>query len=214
MIDVRRIQLREIRLPLREPFQISSGVMSERRIALCELHDASGVGTWSECVAGEAPNYSPETIDTAGSPSRVGCTSRARPHVRGAGRGARCARARTSAGTTWRRPRSRWGCGGSPRRRLGMPLVAAASAARASEIATGISLGIQSSPEALVEKAGAALAEGYRKVKIKIKPGSDVAVRARGPRGAGPECAADGRCQQRLHARRHRRARRAGRPRI
>ncbi|MFI5246366.1 MAG: enolase C-terminal domain-like protein, partial [Gemmatimonadales bacterium] len=42
------------------------------------------------------------------------------------------------------------------------------------EIATGISLGIQASPAALVERARAALEAGYRKVKIKIEPGRDV----------------------------------------
>ncbi|HEU6450378.1 MAG TPA: o-succinylbenzoate synthase, partial [Gemmatimonadaceae bacterium] len=66
MLRIDRIVLREIRLPLKEPFRISSGVVSERRITLLELHSADGgpVG-WSECVADENPNYSPETIDTA-----------------------------------------------------------------------------------------------------------------------------------------------------
>jgi len=41
-------------------------------------------------------------------------------------------------------------------------------------IEVGISLGIQPSPERLVERARAALAEGYRKIKIKIEPGHDV----------------------------------------
>jgi O-succinylbenzoate synthase len=65
MNTVSSITLREIRLPLREPFKISSGTVSERRILLLELQDVDGVTAWSECVAGEAPNYSPETIDTA-----------------------------------------------------------------------------------------------------------------------------------------------------
>src|SRR5215208_2177185 len=65
MITLSRIKLREIRLPLREPFRISSGTISDRRILLLELTDASGATVWSECVAGEAPNYTPETIDTA-----------------------------------------------------------------------------------------------------------------------------------------------------
>ncbi|MDQ8164696.1 MAG: o-succinylbenzoate synthase, partial [Gemmatimonadota bacterium] len=62
---VDQIVLREIRLALKEPFRISSGEIRERRILLLELTDASGARAWSECVAGEAPNYSPETIDTA-----------------------------------------------------------------------------------------------------------------------------------------------------
>lgn len=65
MLQIDRVVLREIRLPLREPFQISSGTMTERRIALLELHDASGAVSWSECVADDAPNYLPETIDTS-----------------------------------------------------------------------------------------------------------------------------------------------------
>src|ERR1041384_439190 len=65
MISIVRIGMREIRLRLKEPFRISAGVVDERRILLLELHDASGVSEWAECVAGEHPNYSAETIDTA-----------------------------------------------------------------------------------------------------------------------------------------------------
>jgi len=60
----------------------------------------------------------------------------------------------------------------------GLPLSRMIGGTRTS-IATGISLGIERTPAALVAKARAAMAEGYRKVKIKIMPGSDVAfVRA------------------------------------
>jgi O-succinylbenzoate synthase len=64
-IQLERIVLREIRLPLKEPFRISSGVCTERRIMLLELRDVDGVEVWAECVAAELPNYSSETIDTA-----------------------------------------------------------------------------------------------------------------------------------------------------
>jgi len=37
----------------------------------------------------------------------------------------------------------------------------------------GISLGIQESPEALIERAQTALARGYRKIKLKVGPGED-----------------------------------------
>jgi O-succinylbenzoate synthase len=49
-------------------------------------------------------------------------------------------------------------------------------------VPTGISLGIQPEPAALVARAEAAVAAGYRKIKVKIRPGQDVdyvrAVRA------------------------------------
>ena len=50
-----RVTLREIRLALREPFEISSGVTTDRRILLLELEDVDGFRAWSECVAGERP---------------------------------------------------------------------------------------------------------------------------------------------------------------
>src|SRR4051812_1800285 len=65
MLALDRITLREIRLALKEPFRISSGVESERRILLLELTDRDGATAWAECVAFPRPNYTPETIDTA-----------------------------------------------------------------------------------------------------------------------------------------------------
>jgi len=173
MITVSRIQLREIRLPLREPFKISSGVVSERRILLLEITDSNGLTVWSECVAGEMPNYSPETIDT----SWIAITQWIAPRVLGKSfghpgevqdaldkdfRGHKMAKAAVEMGM--------WALGAA---QAGLPLSRFIGGTRET-IATGISLGIERSPAALVAKARAALAEGYRKVKIKIMPGSDV----------------------------------------
>src|SRR5580765_3096883 len=65
MLRIGRVTLREIQLALKEPFRISSGVMSTRRILLLELEDESGATAWSECVAFQLPIYPPETVDTA-----------------------------------------------------------------------------------------------------------------------------------------------------
>ena len=173
MINLSQIRLREIRLPLREPFRISSGVVSTRRILLLELTDASGVTVWSECVAGESPNYTPETIDTAW----IAISQWVAPRVLGVEyehpgevhialdkdfRGHNMAKAGVEMGM--------WAVAAV---KAGLPLSRFIGGTRSS-IATGISLGIQRSPAALVDKARAAVAEGYRKVKIKIMPGSDV----------------------------------------
>ena len=173
MINLSQIRLREIRLPLREPFRISSGVVSTRRILLLELTDVSGVTVWSECVAGESPNYTPETVDTAW----IAISQWVAPRVLGVEyahpgdvhvaldkdfRGHNMAKAGVEMGM--------WAVAATL---AGLPLSRFIGGTR-SAIATGISLGIQRSPAALVEKARAAVAEGYRKVKIKIMPGSDV----------------------------------------
>ena len=65
MLTIDRITLREIRLALKEPFRISSGVLSDRRIFLLALEDEDGSVGWSESVAFDTPMYSPDTIDTA-----------------------------------------------------------------------------------------------------------------------------------------------------
>ncbi|HEX9484239.1 MAG TPA: o-succinylbenzoate synthase, partial [Gemmatimonadaceae bacterium] len=59
-LHVDRIVLREVRLALREPFRISSGLVTDRRIAILQLFDVSGASTWSECVAFQDPNYTSE----------------------------------------------------------------------------------------------------------------------------------------------------------
>ena len=178
MACLEQIIMREIRLPLREPFRISSGFFTERRIPILELRDVDGVTAWSECVALERPNYNAEAIDTAWyaisewvAPRVIG---RDFAHPRDVHRtleedfrGNGMAKASVEMGM--------WVLEAT---RQGVPLARLLGGTR-SEVATGISLGIQSSPDALVEKARAALAQGYRKIKIKIAPGHDVAfVRA------------------------------------
>ena len=185
-LQLARITLREIRMTLREPFEISSGRTTERRILLLELQDAGGATAWSECVAGERPNYSAETIDTAWlaitewiAPRLLGMRLD-RPEVidgmlRRGIRGHPMARAAVEMGT-WALAAERGGI--SLSRLLG---------GNRQAIATGISIGIQSSPRALADKAGAALADGYRKIKMKIRPGADVEYVAAVREALGPQ---------------------------
>ena len=173
MLQITSITLREIRLPLREPFRISSGTMNERRIALLELHDVSGASAWSECVADDLPNYTAETIDTAW----LAITRWIAPRVLGRRfdapsdvfhvleedfRGHLMAKAAVEMGM--------WGVEAT---RLGIALARLIGGTRAT-IPVGISLGIQPTPERLVEKVHAALADGYHKIKLKIMPGKDI----------------------------------------
>ena len=172
-LRLERLTLHEIQLPLREPFRISSGIQTIRRILLLELEDAQGAVVWSECVASEQPNYSPETIDTAWlairnwiAPRVLGRTfddpTQVFPALERDFRGHLMAKAAVEMGM-WALDAELQGL--SLARRLGGTRTC---------IEVGISLGIQSSPEALVERAGRALLAGYRKIKIKIEPGADV----------------------------------------
>ncbi|HYO12585.1 MAG TPA: o-succinylbenzoate synthase [Thermoanaerobaculia bacterium] len=173
MIHIESITLREIALALKEPFQISSGTQSHRRILLVQLRGADGVVGWGECAAGEAPHYGPETADTAWLAIREWVA----PRVLG----------RSFAGPEEIHPVLEKNFRGHNMAKAAIEMAAWELAARTEgvslskklggtrdRIRVGISLGIQASPEALVGKARAALERGYRKVKIKIKPGTDV----------------------------------------
>lgn len=172
-MHIETVALREIRLPLREPFRISSGTVHERRILLVELTDGDGTHAWSECVAGEQPNYSHETIDTAWlalrewfAPRLLGGTVHAPAdvdaHLARDVRGHRMARAALEMGV-WVLQAERTG--------VALASLLGGTLAR---VQVGISLGIQSAPESLADRAADALRSGYRRIKLKIQPGADV----------------------------------------
>lgn len=173
MLSIDRITLREIRLALKEPFRISSGLVHERRIILLALTDRDGATAWSECVAFQLPFYSPETTDTAWLAIREWLAPRllgreftgpeAIQDVLGENiRGHHMAKAALEMGC--------WGLAAEARQ---VSLSALLGGTR-ERVPTGISLGIQSEPGLLVERAQAAVAAGYRKIKVKIQPGQDV----------------------------------------
>jgi len=170
---VDQITLHEIPLALREPFRISSGAVHERRILLLELRDRDGARAWSECVAGEAPNYSPETIDTAWTIIERYVAPRVLGRALEHPGGVHDLLDRDFRGHQMAKAAVEMGCWGLAATLAGEPLGRFIGGTR-TEVDVGISLGIQSSPESLVERARRALAEGYRKIKIKIEPGRDV----------------------------------------
>ena len=64
-LQLERIELREIELPLKWPFETSFGRTTRRRILIVRAFDKDGASGYGECVAGENPFYNHETIDTA-----------------------------------------------------------------------------------------------------------------------------------------------------
>lgn len=174
-LRVERIVAREIRIPLVRPFEIASGATAERRVLLLELVHPDGPRVWAECVAGEAPDYSEETVDTA----RIALRRWLAPRLEGRElshpaeawdvvsrgvRGHRMAKAALEMGT--------WALHALL---LGRPLARVLAGRRRSRtrVPTGVTLGLELSREEAVEEATRAREAGYRKVKAKIAPGRD-----------------------------------------
>ncbi|HEX4681306.1 MAG TPA: o-succinylbenzoate synthase [Gemmatimonadaceae bacterium] len=168
-----RITLREIRLALKEPFRISSGVVADRRICLLELEDADGTVGWSECVAGELPNYSAETIDTAWHAMREWLAPRLLSRPIEGPEYVHAALDRNVRGHNMAKAALEMGCWDVAARQQGVSLSQLLGGTR-DRVPTGISIGIQANPAALVERARAAFSTGYRKIKVKIEPGADL----------------------------------------
>ena len=168
------VELREIRLPLIHFFETSFGRTTERRILLVRVTDKDGAEGWGECTAGERPFYCDEWVDTAWQTSQtflapmvIGKEVGTAAEVWGlmsAVRGHRMAKGAIETA-----------CWDLEARRLGQPLWKLLGGMQ-SEIACGVSIGIQDTPEALIEKIEKELAAGYQRIKIKIKPGWDLKI--------------------------------------
>jgi O-succinylbenzoate synthase len=178
-----KITLREIHLPLIAPFETSFGQTSLRRILLIEA-DADGVSGWGESTAGEDPYYSYETVETAWHIIRDYIW----PLLKG--------RELAAASEVWdllaRIRGHNMAKGGvetaiwdAEAKQKNLPLAKLLGGTR-DEISCGVSIGIQPNIETLLAKVEKELAAGYQRIKIKIKPGSDVeparALRERFPR--------------------------------
>jgi o-succinylbenzoate synthase len=170
-VRIDRLDLRLCRLPLVAFFETSFGRVYDRAFLLVRL-TGEGQEGWGEGVAEANPFYSSETTETSWhiitefiAPRVIG---RRFEHPRDIFdvlapiRGHNMAKAAVEMAAWDLAARTE---GVSLARKLG---------GTRGRIEVGISLGIQKSPEALVDKARKALERGYRKVKIKIKPGQDV----------------------------------------
>jgi O-succinylbenzoate synthase len=173
MFCIDRIALREIHLALKEPFRISSGIETTRRILLLEITDRSGAVVWAECVAAAFPNYTAETIDTAWLAIREWLAPRVLGKTITGPDAIHRLLAENIRGHNMAKAALEMGCWGLAAELQRQPLSQTLGGTR-DRVPTGISLGIQTAPERLVERAVAAVAAGYRKIKLKIQPSQDL----------------------------------------
>jgi O-succinylbenzoate synthase len=182
MLTIDAVHLREINMPLAHPFETSFGITTERRILLVEV-ESEGITAWGECVAGEHPYFSEETVDTAWMIAESELVPRllgkelvgggSCPALFSPVRGHRMAKAAIENAV--------WDLEAQQKH---VSLAELLGGTR-SVIACGVSIGIQPAKTALLEKIEEALAQGYQRIKLKCKPGWDTkifeAVRGRWP---------------------------------
>lgn len=171
---IQSIELREIRLPLVHFFETSFGRTTERRILLARVTDSDGAEGWGECTAGEGPFYSDEWTETCWSTLREFLV----PMVLGKAFETAAdlfAEMRPVRGHRMAKATIENACWDLEAKKLGVPLWRHLGGTR-NEISCGVSIGIQNTPEILLEKIRKEVDAGYQRIKIKIKPGWDLKI--------------------------------------
>jgi O-succinylbenzoate synthase len=171
MSRVRAVELLLVELPLVRPFRTSFGEVADKRCVLVrvETDDAEG---WGECVADARPDFSGEFNDGAWLVLReflapalfragdvdVGSVEASFAEVRGNPM-AKAALLDAFVDAELRAD--------------GVSLASWLGADR-TRVECGVSIGIAASPGALLDQVEGYLGEGYRRIKLKIQPGTDV----------------------------------------
>jgi O-succinylbenzoate synthase len=182
-VRLEQVEVRQIELPLLSPFETSFGRTTTKQFLLVSV-SADGVTGHGECIADADPFYLPETNVTALHVLRdflvpmtfaldIAHPRQVRPALARV-RGHEMAKAALEV-AVWE----------LVARREGVPLYRLLGG-RGGTIEAGVSVGLKASDEAMVEQVAAEVGAGYRRVKVKIKPGRDrslvAALRERFPR--------------------------------
>jgi o-succinylbenzoate synthase len=169
-MKIERIEVRRLRLPLRFPFETSFGRTTAKDFLLvCVSSD--GVTGYGECVADDDPYYLPETNGTVLHVLRDFLVPLALGHEIAHPRdlGSLFARVR---GHEMAKAALEMAVYELEARRQQVPLYRLLGG-RGGTIASGVSIGLQKGVGELLEKVAIEKEAGYRRIKIKIKPGHD-----------------------------------------
>lgn len=173
-MKLQSVRIHHVKMPMKFTFTTSFGSMNDKEFLLIEATDEDGTVGYGECVAFVAPWYTEETVKTCWHmledfliPMLIGKTlqhpdevselfssirmnNMAKAAIEGAMWDIYCQQTKQSLSSA---------LGGTK-----------------TAIDVGIAIGLQPTKEALLTAVGQALANGYARIKVKIKPGADVEV--------------------------------------
>jgi O-succinylbenzoate synthase len=170
-MHIEKVELRHIKMVLVSPFVTSMGTEYDEEHIIVRV-DCEGITGWGESVAEGTPFYSYETVQTAwhilrdflipsilgkdlsGIDEAISLYAQVRGHM--------MAKAGLEAAL--------WDAFAKSKN---LSLSKMLGGVR-SKVDVGVSIGIQASEKALVKKVEGYLAEGYKRIKIKIAPGNDI----------------------------------------
>lgn len=171
-MKIKEIKLHQLLMTMKNPFTTSFGTQQKRFVTIVEAIDEDGTSGFGECVSGEDPLYSEEFMDATlialkkyfgplvinkeiSHPDEV--WEIYKPFKRN-----NMAKA-SIEGAVW----------DLYAKKKGISLAEAMGGTK-KEVDVGVSLGLEDTDELLLERIGEKVEEGYKRIKVKIKPGRDV----------------------------------------
>lgn len=171
-MKIKEIKLHQLLMTMKNPFTTSFGTQQKRFVTIVEAIDEDGLSGFGECVSGEDPLYSEEFMDATlialkkyfgplvinkeiSHPDEV--WEIYKPFKRN-----NMAKA-SIEGAVW----------DLYAKKKGITLAEAMGGTK-KEVDVGVSLGLEDTDELLLERIGEKVEEGYKRIKVKIKPGRDV----------------------------------------
>ncbi|QTD42931.1 o-succinylbenzoate synthase [Sporosarcina sp. Te-1] len=171
-VTIKEVILHHINVSLIAPFTTSFGTMQHKDVCLVEVIDESGLSGWGETVTSDEPYYNEETTFTAVYMLKEFLIPRVIhkeiKHAEDVHDMLQFVRRNNIAKAAIET--AIWDVFA---KKNGQP-IGELLGGRKHEIEVGKSIGIQKDPEALVEKVREYVEEGFRKIKVKIKPGADI----------------------------------------
>ncbi|SOC42854.1 o-succinylbenzoate synthase [Salinicoccus kekensis] len=171
-MKIKEIRLHELEMEMKNPFTTSFGTQTKRHITIVEAVNTDGLSGFGECVAGEDPLYSEEFMDSA----LIAMNKYFAPLI--------VQNEISHPDEVWdlfapfkKNNMAKSGIEGAVwdlyAKENGMTLAEAVGGGK-TEVDVGISLGLEDTDELLLEKIQEKVDEGYKRIKVKIKPGRDV----------------------------------------
>lgn len=173
-MKIKEIKLHELEMEMKNPFTTSFGTQTKRHITIVEAVNADGLSGFGECVAGEDPLYSEEFMDSA----IIAMKKYFAPLI--------VQNEINHPDEVWdllvpfkKNNMAKAGIEGAMwdlyAKENDMTLAEAVGGGK-TEVDVGISLGLEDTDELLLEKIQEKVDEGYKRIKVKIKPGRDVSM--------------------------------------
>ncbi|MFD2830619.1 o-succinylbenzoate synthase [Corticicoccus populi] len=171
-MNIKEIKLHQLVMKMRNPFTTSFGTQQDRYVTIIEAVNEDGLSGFGECVAGEDPLYSEEFMDSA----LIAMKKYFAPLV--------LHNEISHPDDVWelfkpfkKNNMAKAGIEGAVwdlYAKENNITLSEAVGGKKPDVEVGISLGLEDTDEALLERVKEKVDEGYKRIKVKIKPGRDV----------------------------------------